>query len=127
VTVPPAAGPAADDDDPTAGSDQVCDDLVLLEDLRADREPQLDVRAVGPVLAAPPPRPAATALESALRAKAGEVTQVGIGDEHHVAAAAAVTAVGTAPRDEFLPAEAEPAVAAAAGPDVDTRSIVKHD
>jgi hypothetical protein len=44
----------------------------------------------------------------------------------HVAAAATVTAAGSATRDELLPAESNAAVAAVAGLDTDFRFINKH-
>ncbi len=58
------------------------------------------------------------------RRKLCEVAQRVVAHEHDVAAAAAVAAVGAALGDVGLAAEAQAAVAAAAGLDVDARAIV---
>ena len=122
---PPAA--AARDDDPRAGSGQVGDDLsVGVEHLRPHRHAQLDVGTVGAVLAAPAARLPARGLEDPLRAEGREIAEVGIGDQDHVAAAAAVAAVGTTLRHVLLAAKAEAAVPAAARNHLDLRPIVKH-
>ena len=126
VAIPAPAASAARDNHPRAGRREVGDDLVLGEDLRPDRDLQLDVRAVGAMLPAPPPRLAAPALEHALRAERGEVAQVGVGDQQDVAAAAAVAAVRPTLGDELLPAEREPAVAPAPGLHRDAGPIVEH-
>src|SRR5436305_11172980 len=59
-----------------------------------------------------------------LATKALEVTQVVVAHEHDVAAAAAIATVGTAPRDVRLATEAEAAVAAGSGLNVDARAIL---
>ena len=51
--------------------------------------------------------------------------EAGHGFRHHVAAAAAVAAVGAAELDEFLAAERDAAVATVAGPDLDSRLVEK--
>jgi hypothetical protein len=87
---------------------------------------QLDVRAVGTVLSAPPPRLAAPCLEHALRPQRREIAQIVIGDQEDVAPAAPVAAVRPALGDELLPAERKPAVAATSGLHRDAGPIVEH-
>jgi hypothetical protein len=58
--------------------------------------------------------------------KRREIAQIGIRDEDDVAAAAAVTAVGTALRDMLLTPEVEAAVAAAPRLHVNAGAVVKH-
>ena len=65
-------------------------------------------------------------LEPLVRADAREVAPPRVGDEYHVAAVAAVAAVRPALRDELLPAEVHGAVAAAAGDDGQSGSVVEH-
>src|SRR4029077_7860637 len=124
--VPPSARPAAGDDDACAGRDQVRDQAVVLQDLGADRQTDLDVSAVGSVLAAPSARLAMRRPEHALRAKCGEVAEVGVGDEHDVAPSAPVAAVWPSFGNELLPPEAQPAVSAPPRLDLDPRPIVEH-
>ena len=64
---PPRA--AARDDDPRARAREVGDEPAVLADLGADRQPELDVRAVGAVLARPAPVLAVACPGSRLRAK----------------------------------------------------------
>jgi hypothetical protein len=102
---------------------EIGDEVVAGEDLRADRHAHLDRLAVGTV----PPRAAAAAalrrLDPAPPLQRRQVSQRGVGHEHDLAALAAVTAVGPALGDELLAAERQPAVAAAAGLDVDLRAV----
>jgi hypothetical protein len=63
-------------------------------------------------------------LEVNLPAKALQVPQVVVTDQHDVAAAGAVATVGPAARNMRLTAEAEAAVAAGAGLHVDVRTIL---
>src|SRR5262249_3900663 len=110
-----------------AGRSEVGDQLLVgVEHLRPDRKPQLDFGAGCPVLAAPPPGLSATALERPLRAQPGEIAQIGISEQDDVAAAAAVTAAGPGLRDGLLAAQAQAAVAAAAGSNVDPCPVVEH-
>src|SRR5439155_18044427 len=60
------------------------------------------------------------------RTEAGKTAPSGVGDEHDVAAAAAVTAVRPASRDELLPTEVDRPVAAATRNHVQLGAIVKH-
>jgi hypothetical protein len=99
---------------------------VAVEDLCSDGDAKLDVLAVRPVHLAPPTVAAAWSAEPFLPLESREIAQIRIGDQRHVPAAATIPAVGSAARDVLLPAKAEPAVAAAAGLDVDARSIVEH-
>jgi len=67
---------------------------------------------------------AAPGLEVGAAAEALEVAQRVVADEHDIAAAATVAAVGTALGHVGLAPEAEATVAAGSGPDVDARSIL---
>ena len=100
--------------------------LVLVQHLRADRDAEHDVVAVGSALVRALPVPAALRLEAGAAVEEAEVAQVRVGHEDDVAAVAAVAAVGAALRHELLAAEAERAVAAAAAPDADPRAVVEH-
>ena len=119
MTVPAPAAATSRDDDPSAGRDKVGNELLLLVDLRPDRQPQLDVGAVRAVLVGPAPVLAAARPVALADPEPREVAEIGVGDERNVSPAPAVTAVGPALRHELLAAEAEPAVAAASGGDVD--------
>ena len=99
---------------------------VGVEHLCADRDVELDVGAVGAVLARAAARLAAARAEARLRAEPREIAPVGVGDQDHVAAAAAVAAVRAAARHELLPAEADRAVAAAARLDLDAGAVCQH-
>jgi hypothetical protein len=58
--------------------------------------------------------------------KRREIAQRGVADEHDVATAAAVAAVGPALRDVRLAAEGDGAVPTVAAPHLDAGSIVEH-
>src|SRR5581483_10064266 len=124
--VAPPSRAAPRDHDARPRGDEVGDEPVVLEDLGACGQVQLDVGSVGAVLAGAAPGLAAGGAEDALRPEAGEVAEVAVGDEDDVAAAAAVAAVGTALRHELLAAEAQSAVAAAARLHLDSRAVVEH-
>src|SRR5437588_756189 len=80
-----------------AGVHEIDDEVAVgVVHLRTDRNRELDAFAVGPVLAGAAAVAAAATLEQALAAKAREIAQIRVGDEHDVAAAAAVAAVGAA-------------------------------
>ena len=77
-----------------------------------------------PCRSAPSPWPPRRALKCDLRRKRLEIAQRVVAHEHDVAAAAAVAAVRPALGHVRLAAEAEAAVAAAAGLDVDACAIL---
>ncbi len=127
LTVAATAGAAAAQYGLSAGVRKIDDEVsVGVEDLRADRDRELDALAVGPVLAGAAAVAAAAALERAFAAKAREVAQIRVGDEHDVAAAAAVTAVGAAFRDVLLAPEAQRAVTAAPRLHVNAGAVAEH-
>ena len=99
VRVAAPAAAAARDDDPRAVLAQVGDDRAVLGvgDLRADGHGEHDVVAVGAVLARAAAVAAAPGVEDRLGPERRQVAQVGVGDEHDVAAAAAVAAVRARP------------------------------
>ena len=70
-----------------------------------------------------PPGSPCPALNSRCVAVVEQRREIAVGDEHDVAAAPAVAAVGPAARHELLAAEADAAVAAVAGSDVDRRLV----
>ena len=79
-----------------------------------------------PCLRAPRPGSPRPALNTVFAAERREVAQIRVGDEHDVAAAAAVAAVRAALRHVLLAPEAEAAVAAAARLHLDAGAIVEH-
>src|SRR5437667_405925 len=93
----------------------------------ADRHLQLDIGAVGAMFlvagAILPP----AGLVIAPVAEIDERRQVRIRDHDHAAAAAAVPPVGAAARDVLFAPEADGAVAAVAGLDVDRNLVNKHN
>ena len=96
-------------------------------DLRADRDLQRRCRApVLPVRFEPSPLRAVAGLEDLLEPEIEEGVEVGAGDEVDDAAVAAVAAVGPAARHELLAAEAQRALAAVPGRDVDLDFVDKH-
>jgi hypothetical protein len=127
VLVAAAALAAPGEHDPGVGAREVGDQVALgAERLRPDGHGQLDRGAVGAVLAGAAARLAAAGLELRLGAERGEVAQARIGDEHDVAAAAAVAAVGTALRHVLLAPEAQPSVAPSARQHLDAGAIVEQ-
>jgi len=70
--------------------------------------------------------PTLAGSDPAARAERRQVAEVRIGHEDDRATRTPVTAVGTASRDVLLAAEAERAVAATAGDDVDAGTVVEH-
>ena len=112
--VAPTAGAALCDDDPRAGVCEIGDQpVVRIEHLRADRYLEHDVGAALAGREAAAAGSATARLHLLFRAEAGEVSALRIRDEDHVAAVAAVTAVGPTLRHELLPAEVDAAVTAA--------------
>ena len=125
--LPRPASAAARDDDPGAGTGEVGDQLAgVVAHLRPDGHVQLDVSPGSPVAARAAAVTTLAGGDRATRAECREVAEIRVGDEDDRAAGAAVAAVGTAPRDVLLTAEAERAVAAAAGDDVDAGTVVEH-
>ena len=74
----------------------------------------------------PSPLRAVAGFEDLLEAEIEEGVEVGVGDEVDVAAVTAVAAVRAAARDELLAAEAQRALAAMPGRDVDFDFVYKH-
>ena len=111
---------------PLAGLDQVVAPPVEALDLgpRRHRDHLVSPRAPWRCLPWPwPPRPA---RKWRARCSAARSRREGSADQHHVAPAPAVAAVGAAARHVRLAAKADAAVAAAPALDVDPRLVVKH-
>ncbi len=124
VAVATAAGAAARDHDPSLPVGQVGDDLAaLVQNLRPDRDDELDVVAVRPVLVRSAARAPAAGAEAPPRAERRKVTSIRIGAQHDIAAPATVSPVGAASGNVLLAAEAHRAVAAAAGLDLDVGAV----
>jgi len=94
--------------------------------LRPDRNAQLDDLAVRAVSLLSASVSAAAGSELPHATQGGEVAQRRVGANDHVTAATPVAAVGPALRHVLLAAEAEGAVAAASGLDVNLRAVVEH-
>ena len=119
------AGAAARDHRTLAGPYEVVAGAVLLDEhLGAGRNRDLERLAVGAVAQRALAVTAAARLEVRAAAEALEIAQRVVAHEHDIAAATPVAAVRSAPRDVRLAAEAETAVAAGAGLDVDARSVL---
>ncbi len=99
---------------------------LLVEDLRADRDAQLDGLARGAALVRALPVLAAAGAVAPPALKRAQVAQIGIGDEDDVSTGAAVAAVRAALGHAVLAAERHAAVAAAPRRDEDSRPIVEH-
>ena len=120
-----AAGTAAGDHRPlTAENEVVAGAVGLDQHLGAGRHLDLERLAVPAVAQRTLAVAAAPGLEVREAAEALEVAQRVVADEHDVAAAPAVAAVWAALGDVGLAAEAEAAVAAGAGRNVDARTIL---
>ena len=98
----------------------------FLEDLRARRHRQDQVAAIGTRALAALTRSAIAGATVRLPAVGLEIAFVTIADQDDVAALAAVTAVGSALRDEFLTTEADAAVAAVTGLQFNLGFVDKH-
>jgi len=122
-----AARSALRDDDPCARVCEVGDEPVLRVEHLCP-EGHLEHRVVPPLAGreAAAPCAAAARLHLLVGAEPGEIAPLRVRDEHDVPAVAAVPAVGTALGHEFLPAEVDAAVAAAAGDDGQAGAIVEH-
>jgi hypothetical protein len=126
MLVAAATGSTPGDDDARTGVREVGDELVSLEDLRPDRDTKLRVvsaRAVRETAAA-----ASTAARPELLVlpQAGEIAPPRIGDEHDVAAVAAVSPVGSAAGHVLLAPEVDRSVTAAARDGDQSCAIVEH-
>jgi hypothetical protein len=106
---------------------EVRDELVALEDLRADRDVEHRILSAGTVrktAAANAPAPGAELL---VRAESGQVAPSWIGDDHDVATVAAVSPVGAASRHVLLAPEVDRAVTATARDGRQARAVVEHE
>jgi hypothetical protein len=114
------------DDHARAGDDEVVRLAVLVGDLRARRDPDDEVLAVGAVAQ----RALAVAATVGLVVRAAlerlQVAKRVVAEQHDVAAVPAVPAVGAALGDVRLPAEAHATVPATARLDEDARLVVQH-
>ena len=97
-----------------------------LEDLRSRGNGQEHVRAVAPVAVASRAGLAVFGVPVRLKGVAAQVALVFVADEHDVAAVPAVAAVGSALGQEFFAAEAQAAVPAVAGAQVNFRFVDEH-
>ena len=98
----------------------------FLEDLRTRRHRQDQVAAIGTRALAALARSAIAGATVRLPAVGLQIAFVTVADQHDVAALAAVTAVGSALRDEFLTTEADAAVAAVTGLQFNLGFVDKH-
>jgi hypothetical protein len=96
----------------------------LQQHLGAGRHPQLERVAIGAVALGPAPTPAGHRGVARGSPVGLQIAQRIVADEHDIATATAVAAVGSAPRNVGLPAEAETAVSTGSGRDMDARSIL---
>ena len=105
--VAPPAVTALRQHDARAGVRQIGDQVALVrEHLCADRDAQLHVGAVGAMLARAAAVPTPLGLDPLAPLQRREVAQRRVGEQHDVAAVAAVAAVRAALRDELLAPEA---------------------
>ena len=86
----------------------------------------MEVLAVGTVAQGTGPVAAAPGRVAGPAAEALEVSQGSVADREHIPATPAVTAVGSPARDVGFAAEADGAVAARPGLDVDPCTVVEH-
>ena len=117
---------AARDHDPLAVGEQLGLRAVEAQDDRPGRHRNDAVRPALPVLALALAVLPAPGAEVPAPPERGEVAALGVADQHDVAAAPAVAAVGTAARHVRLAPKADHAVAAAAALHIDLGSIEKH-
>jgi hypothetical protein len=127
TAVAPAALAAAREHGSRAGCREVGDQLLLLvENLRPHGHAQLDIRAGRPVPAVAASRAALAPLEPLLRPERRQVAQVGVCDQHDVAAGPAVAAVRPALGHVLLAPKAERSVPASPGLHVNAGPVVEH-
>ena len=120
------AGAARGDDRLLPGLDQVVAAPLEPLDLGAGRHGDDVVRAARPVTLAALAVATAPGAPVGREAKRRQVAPRGVADQDHVAAAAAVAAVGTAARHVGLAAKRDHAVTARAALDVDLCLVVQH-
>jgi cobalamin biosynthesis protein CbiG len=94
--------------------------------LGADRDADLERVPAAAVLAGSAPVGASLRAEVGRLLEAGQVAQIGIGDQDDITAVAAVTSVRTTLRHELLAAEADAAVAAPAALDEHVGAVGEH-
>ncbi len=127
VRVAAPAAAAAGDARLLAGDDEVvAGAVVLVDDDRPGRHLDHEVAAVGAVALGPFPVAAAVGLVVGAALEGLQVAQRVVADQHDVAAAPTVAAVGTAARHVRLAPEGQAAVAAAARLDPDPCLVVEH-
>ena len=128
LIVPEAAASAFEQHDALAVFEELRDEQAAfrLEDLRSRGNGQEHVRAVAPVAVASRAGLAVFGVPVRLKGVAAQVALVFVADEHDVAAVPAVAAVGAALGQEFFAAEAQAAVPAVAGAQVNFRFVDEH-
>ena len=127
LRIPATALAAARCDEARLGVGEVGDQPALrVEDLGSHGNSGLDRLSIRAVLSAAQAVAAFACAQSPHAAERREVAERGICNEDDVAAAASVSAVGSAARHVLLSAKAEPAVAALPGFDVKRRPVVEH-
>ncbi len=128
VDVAEPAASAARDRRRLAGRDQVGEQLArrVVQHARPGRHLQHEVLAGLPVPLRARAPAAWLGLEVVLEAEVEERREAGVDAEHDAPAAAAVAAVGPAPRDVGLPAERRGPIAAVSGADPDLDEVEEH-
>ena len=121
-----SAGPATRQRDLLPRPDEVEGAPVPALDLRPRRHRHDQRVAVGPVLQRAQAVPAAIGAVMATPAEGLQVAQRVVAAQDHVAAAAAIAAVGATLRYMGLAPEGQRTIAAAPGPDLDSRAIGQH-
>ena len=106
---------------------EVGDELVALEDLCAHRNGEHRILSAGSVRKLATASSAASGAEPLVRTEPRQVAPPWIGDDHDVAAVAAVAAVRTSAGHVLLPPEMDRAVAATARDGRQARAVVEHD
>ena len=126
VLVAAAPGPAAGQRHLLSGAHEVVLAPVPARDLRARRDQHDERLAVRAVLQSARPVPASVRAVVAAAPERLQVAQRVVAADDHVAAAAAVAAVGPALRDVGLTPEGQRSIAAPPGSNLDTRAIGQH-
>ena len=106
---------------------EVGDELLAFENLCAHRNGEHRILSAGSVRKLATASSAASGAEPLVRTEPGQVTPPWIGDDHDVAAVAAVAPVRTSARHVLLPPEMDSAVAATARDGRQARAVVEHD
>ena len=126
ASVAAAAAAAAGHDQPIIGLHQLADPLAVGADDGARRHTHHEVPAVATVRLAAHSTPAGGRTEVALAVEVAQGRHTGLHDEHHVAALAAITAVGAAAWHVRLAPEGAGAIATVAAGDQDAGAISEH-